>query len=268
MRLPALVDPFFRGKALLLVEDALTRRVLVTCWNQHQKAKEITVRPVGGHDSVRALVQAAREIGHHYVFGLVDRDFAGPSSVGSPLVRTERHEIENHLLDFNVLAKLSLTRSAAEIQQIANRQASSLQAWMAVRRTLHEMKQSLPGFPADPPFDAVRDLGAAAEWLKALPYPKNIEDEVHRTWTSTYLCDNRLPHHDGQCAADLTSGDWIKAFSGKEIFRHVRSQVPWRFPFEDDEGLAHKIALEWQRTNSTPQFIDTLRDAIIAGSGL
>ena len=96
----------------------------------------------------------------------------------------------------------------------------------------------------------------------------NIEKESRGTWTPTYLCTNRLPHHDRQCALEIASGAWLETFSGKEIFRHIRSQVPWKFPFENDEDLAYKLAEEWRRTKSTPQFIDTLRDAIIDGSGL
>ena len=72
----------------------------------------------------------------------------------------------------------------------------------------------------------------------------------------------------GLPALEIASGAWLETFSGKEIFRHIRSQVPWKFPFENDEDLAYKLAEEWRRTKSTPQFIDTLRDAIIDGSGL
>ncbi len=87
-----------------------------------------------------------------------------------------------------------------------------------------------------------------------------------RTARTSGRCDQVFRRPSARC--EIASGAWLETFSGKEIFRHIRSQVPWKFPFENDEDLAYKLAEEWRRTKSTPQFIDTLRDAIIDGSGL
>lgn len=267
MKLPPIDDAFFRGKALLLVEDALTRVVLAECWRMDAKARAIAVRPVGGHSSVVALVQAARELRHNYVFGLVDRDFAGRSGTGASVIRTELHEIENHLLDYAALARISRGSTAAVIEQVATARAADLQAWMAVRKTLVEMKTEIPGMPGDPRESEVPDEATAKAWVRALPYPQDAERLIRTKWTKPYL-DSRLQSHLGWCAAESTSGRWVESFSGKEIFRHVRSNVPWRFPIGSDEDLAQKVAERWQRQGSTPTFINTLRDAVLDGSGL
>ncbi|MBK8698023.1 MAG: hypothetical protein IPN17_38735 [Deltaproteobacteria bacterium] len=202
------------------------------------------------------------------MFGLVDRDFAMPSRAGDAVMRTERHEIENHLLDFDALARLRHGKTAAEIGEIAREKAVRVQAWMAVRRTLLEMKQDLPGFPPDPKVSDVPDASTARQWLSALAYPKSLERKINKAWTKTDLLDKRLPHLEQQCSSEIASGKWVEFFSGKEIFRHLRSVVPWRFQFDNEEDLAFKVAERWQRQGTTPTFINTLRDAVLAGSVL
>jgi hypothetical protein len=138
---------------------------------------------------------------------------------------------------------------------------------MAVRKTLVEMKQEIPGMPGDPGESEVPDEAAAKAWVLALAYPQDAERLIRTKWTKPFL-NSRLPSHHGWCAAEITSGRWVESFSGKEIFRYVRHVVPWRFQFDNDEDLAFKVAEHWQRKRSTPKFINDLRDAILAGSGL
>jgi hypothetical protein len=267
VKLPAIDDAFFRGKALLLVEDPLTRTVLSQCWKMDPRARDITVRPVGGNVGVQRLVMAARELDHRHVFGLVDRDFDGPAGAGAPVLKTGRHEIENHLLDYDVLAKVSLNTSAAAIEQVATARATDLRAWMAVRKTLVEMKVEIPGMPGDPKVIEVPDEAAAKAWLKQQSYPEDAEKIIRTKWTKLHLND-RLPVHYEWCANEVTTGRWFESFSGKEIFRHVRSVVPWRFPLASDEDLAFKVAEHWRDKGTVPAFIDGLRDTVLAGSGL
>ncbi len=266
MKAGVIDDAFFRGKALL-VEDALTQIVLSECWRLDQRSRQIEVRPVGGHDGVQRLVQASREQGRRHVFGLIDRDFGTAARAGASVMKTERHEFGNHLLDYAPLAKISLGTSAAAIEQAATARAAGLQAWMAVRRTLVEMKVEIPGMPRDPGESDVPDEAAAKAWVHALAYPQDAERLIRTKWTKPYL-DSRLPSHHGWCADEISSGRWVESFSGKEIFEKIRSEVDWRYPITSNEDLAFKVAEHWQLNGSTPAFINDLRDAILAGSGL
>ena len=138
---------------------------------------------------------------------------------------------------------------------------------MAVRRTLVEMKVEIPGMPRDPGESDVPDEAAAKAWVHALAYPQDAERLIRTKWTKPYL-DSRLPSHHGWCADEISSGRWVESFSGKEIFEKIRSEVDWRYPITSNEDLAFKVAEHWQLNGSTPAFINDLRDAILAGSGL
>jgi hypothetical protein len=270
MRSRTIHDAFFQGDALLLVEDSLTRRVLAKCWESHPKARRILLREAGGREGVRSLVQSARENGRTEVFGLVDRDFdATPGPGTGPVFRTERHEIENHILDFNVLTRLSGSLTAQEIRDIAHARAVAGQTWMALRRTLFEMKHELPGFPADPKFNEVPNVATAENWLDRLPYPANIESLIRRTWTKDHL-KKIARDRDHACGLELASASdqWIETFSGKEILTYVREKVLWRHPINTADDLAFEVADRWSRAGMFPSFIDALRDAIITRGGL
>lgn len=261
-------DIFFQGDALLLVEDPLTRSAILKCWELHSAAKKIVARAAGGYKGVQSLVQAAHESGHNNVFGLIDRDFQpAVSTLTGPVFRTEYHEMENHFLDFHVLAKLSKGSSAAQIETIAHDYAKSAQGWMAVRRTLIEMKLDLPPFPSDPSPCDIPDVDAAVSWLVSQPYPQNIAPSFLRKWTKSQL-ETMVKQYDKEYADDVASYRWSTIFSGKEILKHIRSTVPWRLPIRTDEDLAYQVAERWSRGNSFPPFILELRDTIIAQAGL
>lgn len=260
-------DPFFRGKALLLVEDPLTRVTLTSCWSQNALARQITVRAVGGHDAVQALVQAAREERHGHVFGLVDRDFAPPSSPDGPVQRTERHEIENHLLDFDALANFS-DLGADVIRSRALDVARSLRSWMALRYTLLYVQQQSWRFPETPRPSAVSTLTDAQSWLRDKAIGQGFGRDA-QTFTAAYLEGTLLPEHDTRCANDLASGAWVETFSGKEILRQLRgTRELWRRPFTTDDDLGRAVAEHWCREMRVPAFIDALRDRLLRAGGL
>lgn len=259
-------DAFFQGDALLLVEDELTRVVVTGCWSDDPVARKVVVRAVGGHSAVASLVQASREQGRRNVYGLIDRDFSTGSAGGGLLFRTEGHEIENHLLDFEVLASLQMRggHDAADLRSFAQARASAMVAWMAARRTLLEMKGDLQKFPADPDLGQVPDLAAAKAWITALSYPQDIEASIRRTWTKVYLRDKRLPHHHANCATDASSDLWLETFSGKEIFHHLVSRGGWRSGQTTPEALAYAIADRWTRAPARiPMFIEAMRATIV-----
>lgn len=257
-------DAFFQGDALLLVEDELTRVVVTGCWSDDPVARKVVVRAVGGHSAVASLVQASREQGRSNVYGLIDRDFSSASADGGPLLRTGWHEIENHLLDFDVLASLHGRHNATTLRSFAQAQASTMVAWMAARRTLWEMKGDLQKFPADPDLGQVPDLNAAKAWITALSYPQDIEASIRRTWTKVYLRDKRLPHHHANCATDASSELWLETFSGKEIFHQLVSRGGWRSRQSTPEALAYSIADRWTRApDRMPRFIEAMRATIV-----
>jgi hypothetical protein len=257
-------DAFFQGDALLLVEDELTRVVVTGCWSDDPAARKVVVRAVGGHSAVASLVQASREQGRRNVYGLIDRDFSTGSADAGPLLRTDWHEIENHLLDFDVLTSLHGRHTAADLRSFAQARASAMVAWMAARRTVWEMKGELQRFPADPDLGQVPDLDAAKAWIAALSYPQDIEASIRRTWTKLYLRDNRLPHHHANCDAEASSDLWLETFSGKEIFHHLVSRGGWRSGQTTPEALAYSIADRWTRAPARiPTFIEAMRGAIV-----
>jgi hypothetical protein len=106
MRAEAVEDALLPGDALLYVENVRSRVVLATCWGPDLSPPRITVATAGGREGVFVLVRAAREQGRTRVFGLVDRDFDIDARDGDHVFYTERHEIENHLLDVETLAVL------------------------------------------------------------------------------------------------------------------------------------------------------------------
>lgn len=266
MRARDIDDPFFRGKALLLVEDPLTRVTLTSCWSPDARARQITVRAVGGHDAVQALVQAAREEKHRHVFGLVDRDFAPPSSPDGLVRRTERHEIENHLLDFEALANFS-DSGADAIKSSALDVARSLQSWMALRHTLLHVQQGSSRFPETPRPTAVSNLSDAQVWLRDAAIGQGFGKDA-RTFSAPHL-EKLLPEHDARCASELASDAWVENFSGKEILRQLRgTHELWRRPFRSDEDLGRAVAEYWLRTKKVPAFVDALRDRLLRAGGL
>ena len=216
---------------------------------------------------MRALVQAAREEGHRHVFGLVDRDFASPSSPDDPVQRTARHEIENHLLDFHALATFSHL-SAAELEAKAHERASALHAWMALRLTLLYVQQKSFKLPPTPPPAAVSSLGEASKWLDEASIPRGLAKDAQE-FTSPHLSGELLGHHYATCGDDLTSGGWLDHFSGKEILRPLRGTFElWRLPLKTDEDLARGVVERWLERKTVPAFIDALRDRILAARKL
>ncbi len=256
-------DPFFQGDALLLVEDERTRVSITECWSRDPQSRRIQVRAVGGRTAVESLVRAAVERGLAHVFGLVDRDLRGGTDQGR-LFHTTRHEFENHLLDTTALAALLETLDASEIDRRLQALAQEQQHWNALRRALHDVKTSLPGTPPDPKPHDVPDAAAAQTWLATQTWPASLEESVRKTWTPTYLRDVVLPKHQRDCADEVTRGDWMTTFSGKEIFESLARSGGWRHGSQDPDELARLVVQRWKGTPpSDAAFVATMRDTIL-----
>lgn len=265
MRAAPIDDAFFMGSALLLVEDPLTAVVLRECWSGDPRSRKIAVRAVGGRESVERLVQAAREEGRSTVFGFVDRDFGEPRT--GPLVfSTDRHEIENELLDTPVIAALS-SKAPTEIDQVLSNAAQSLTEWMGVRYLLQARKQLRPSFPADP-----TRLHASVAWVESTAdaYCKSVKEhsrvEIPSEWKDSFQ-RTYLPRAQRECG----DGSWRDHFSGKELFAALVSRLSGSGFVGTLEDRARAIAARWRKHSKVsppPACLTRARDEITAKCGL
>lgn len=270
----------------LWVEDDLTRVVLTDFWNDNQ----IRVLSAAGKDGVQHLVNAAP---HHLrgssVVGLVDRDLApeypeGWEEAGGAILHTNVHEFENLLLDFDVLSALSgrQPKPAAEIKDIARKFAERIRWWMVCKRVLHELSHELSAyFPSDPPVpnaSALMDRDAAVEHLRGSKYWKEHQ-AVLRTWSPPSYIERKIDEWGNTYGEHLSSGEWLRSFSGKEIFRHVRSEVKGlarlaagKTEAQNDEDLGKRIARllrdRFKSTSRTAKVLGSLRTVLRARAGL
>jgi hypothetical protein len=268
--------PFLTQKPIvLIVEDRETKEYLYATWGAEQQYFNIVVS--GGNQVVKGVVEDLRRHGHKNVFGLVNRDF-GKSNVprwqdpsGPPeLLRWSYHEIENLLLDWNALAGCRLNRrqkapsSSDEIELLATAEAQKQPWWLACRKCLSEI-QKLHGmnFPSIPSVDTLSDLSSAcnhianSQWFKDLPArTKQIGSKKH--------LQSALQDAYNEYCNELTRGDWIKTFSGKEIYKSICHLLhdgrTKKAEFHVD--IARSVG-EWQLANSTvPPEVDLLRTTL------
>lgn len=262
MKSVAIDDPFFQGEALLLVEDPLTATVLGGCWRMRDSsALKIVVRAVGGRDSVIRLVQAAREQKKSAVFGFVDRDF-GSVRTGPDVFSTDRHEIENELLDSAVIADLS-GQSESQVDAVLQAEAQRLVDWMAVRYLLTTQFSAQAQFPAVP---AIADanatwVGAAAQrYYDALR--ESATSQTPSAWRDAWSITHRRRAEDQR-----VSGAWRTEFAGKELFKALVGTVTARRFSGSTEDRARAIAARWRTQpavgSGVPACIQRVRDHIV-----
>jgi hypothetical protein len=177
---------------------------------------------------------------------------------------------------FDVLAAVS-GAAAATIEAAAKAYAKSIQWWMACKTARHEIFGAVSAyFPAEPPA-AGMDQQAATDHLVSSSYWKD-----HRlafaTYTPNFLAQ-RVAQIGGDYEAHLTSGEWVTSFSGKEMFRHVRTEIPGlrarakgTTPAENDENLAVLVARELRKTafagSPTTGLFKEMRAALRTRAGL
>lgn len=270
----------YRAPLNVWVEDPLSHSVLTALW----KDPQINVVITQGKPGVRHMVRSNPDPARYCVYGLVDRDFDDDnealwSSAGCQILYLPAHELENMLLDFDVLASLAKGTSATEIEAVAHERAVKLHWWMVHKAVLREMQRELgAGFPVDASTDgSLASAADVAQRLRASRYWTDHEAAL-KLWIEPTKLDDRIQTWGQRLQSDLDSDAWRQTFSGKEIFRHLRSHVrgldeaPVRLPnlsaTERDLDLGKRIARRMTETQRIPTKLTELRQILRTKAGL
>lgn len=217
----------YRAPLNVWVEDPLSHSVLTELW----KDPQINVVVTQGKPGVRHMVRSNPDPTRCCVYGIVDRDFdddneAQWASVGCQILHLPVHEFENLLLDFEALATLTKGTTATAIRDEAHDRAVKLHGWMPYKAILREMQQELgAGFPANIPSNSPLSTAAdIAKLLRESVYWKEHAAALKR-WVEPTKLDDRIRVWHQKLQSDLQGDAWLQTFSGKEIFRHLRSHV-------------------------------------------
>lgn len=258
---------------VLIVGDRITKEYLYAAWGPDQQYFNILTS--GGHQVVKGAVEDLRKHGNTTAFGLIDRDFgkdnvARWSASDSPpyMFRPTHHELENFLLDWPALAGCDLNqrrnnpRTADEIRVWAEIEAAKQPWWLACRSCLAELQRLHgAGFPAAPKIPVITDFQNALDHIINSNWFSGLQAQTGKILDTSQL-EARIRAAESQYRAEITSGDWMRTFSGKEIFNHLLSRihaVPNSPSAEPDVDLAKSVGA-WQCANSAiPREIDILR---------
>jgi len=257
---------------ILVVEDRVAEEYLYAAWGVDRQYFAIVA--AGGHQTVTGVVTEARKHGYANVFGTRDRDFGNDNLAQWPapqdhMYTCPRHEMENYLLDWPALAGCALnsmhSHSLAQIQTKANEEAQKQPWWLACRKRLRWMQSHHgDGFPKAPKIPHITGYQEAFEYITQCVW---FGDLQNRTTAILDQADLQQELHAGhtQYTNDLNNGDWVQTFSGKEVFRQLRSHiygVPKTVSPEPDVDLAKSVG-QWQYdNNAVPQDIVDLKNAL------
>lgn len=260
----------YRSPVCVWVEDQLTHDVLTRLW------PDIHVLVGNGKEGALHMVRSVPRSARGKVFAVLDADFEGGNesewpSPGCTGHRLPVHEFENLLLDFEILGQLSGVESAEAIEARAQTHAERLLYWMACKAVLRDMQSALGAqFPGDPP-QSVNSLESAATYLQKSSYWTG-HAAAFATWSHPDKRLAALQQAEARLRDDLQSGAWRQTFSGKEIFRHLRSNVPKLdatpprppepTPTDRDLNLAKRIAAAMQERGRVPAVLDRLREVL------
>ena len=244
------LDLYDVSRPTLWVEDELTRLFLTEIWSDRQ----IRVVTAGGRGGVDFLVSGApRGLVGKTVVGLVDRDFSPDNrdswgNHDTRILRTPAHELENHLLDFGILGALS-GETPATIEGVARACAAAIKWWMVCKTARYEVFGAVSAYFPGEPAAVAMDQQAATDHLVNSNYWREHRQAL-ATYTAPYLAQ-RVTEIGADYDAHLASGEWVRSFSGKEIFRRVRGEIRGlaamakaETPAANDEDLAVRIARE------------------------
>ncbi|WP_438025155.1 hypothetical protein [Sorangium sp. So ce233] len=268
----------YRGPLTVWVEDPVTHAVLTDVWSDPQ----INVLVGNGKPGVTHMVNSSPRGPH--VYGVVDRDFdddniSSWASPGCRVLRLPAHEIENLLLDFDILALLSGSESAARIWKIAHDHAQRMHFWMVCCRVLWNMQRDLgkgfPERPRDP--TGMQSLEGVKRHLDTSDYWSE-HGAAWQRWGHGGVRSQMLEAARSDFQNHLDGDEWIRSFSGKEIFRFLRSKVsgldrtPARPPqpnsSDRDLNLAKEVARKMRELRSTPPVFVELRQVLRNKAGL
>jgi hypothetical protein len=270
----------YRGPLNVWVEDALSHAVLTYLWADSQ----INVIEANGKPGVQHMVQASPVPLRCQVHGIVDRDFDDGDESDWPrpehrVLRTPTHEMENLLLDFEILATLSKGESAEQIRTRAHARAREILFWMVYKAVLRDMQGHLAGgFPGDAPQDALRSVDAVEQRLSEHAYWGEHGARWAR-WSEPRERSQTVRARHDLLQAELDGEGWRSTFSGKELFRYLRSHVrgldetPARPPqptdTDRDLNLAKRIARKMREPlGNIPPAITRMRETLRTKAGL
>jgi hypothetical protein len=276
MREAPIVDAdFFRAPITVVVEDPATRAFIDGLWRD----PKITLRVGASRAGVEAIAKGATRVAHRVVVGLVDLDFFTPHEdhwvdPSKSVLRLNRHEIENYLLDWGILAKIARC-SEQELEQEAAAQARRLIWWMACKRVLHQFSRDLtegfPSAPKVPPDAQAADQTAATSFIKDHPFWKKYR-ETQKSWQPRDIAV-KVAQEGERYEQDCASGRWAETFSGKELLHHLRSfaaldHASQSTPAQRDEDLARRVAGEMYKSGKIPGDFRRLREALYQRAGM
>lgn len=260
--------------AYLWVEDGETATYLRSVWTDPR----IGIYVAGGCESVRAAVEAARRDGYAHVFGFRDRDFGATNrrqwrdDTVSILV-SDAFEVENLMLDCEAIADCDVCDSGMSAQTIEVelvRLAGPLAWWMACRRTIVELRESVFADFIEHPTrsriggrqDAIDEIVNSEWWRTRLPQVPH--------WNAARI-EAAVDGHYATYEPMVANGKWRNAYSGKEILRDVVTRV-WHKGRQGDPqdrlDLARSIGLAQVAQKRVPQEVVDLRGAILYKVGL
>lgn len=219
----------------------------------------------------------------HQVHGIVDRDFDDGNAddwarEGCRVLRTPTHEMENLLLDFDVLALVSTKETAEQIRERARAHALHMLLWMVHKAVVRKMQEDLgSAFPGDARLDVLRTLDDVEQHLARQTYwTKHGERWTHWSQPAARIDEARTWHALFQ--AELEGDGWVATFSGKELFRYLRSHVrglddtPRRSPqvteADRDLDLAKRLARQMREVGKIPPEIARMRAVLREKAGL
>lgn len=270
------------GPIRLWAEDTLTQLFLLELWQDPVIDIEVSA---GGHQGVHYMVRTDHEKRRiRYVFGLVDRDFLPDDSTrwANPdyrVFRTTSHELENHLLDFDALGALAGC-TAEDVENKGRSHAQNLLWWMACKATLNDLWIKLHAdFPEDrkaPQSNETFGEVAAVEHIMRSTYFANHAAAFAEVSAPPFI-ERRVAHHGSGYTAALADGSWPELFSGKEIFRYLRSHVPGLdrpagasgtlTEAQRDEDLGRRVA-RYYHSHQPPELFTRLHAELRKRAGL
>jgi hypothetical protein len=219
------------GVVNVWVEDGVVAAYLNELWSDPSVHSLIA----GGKEGVSSLADHALTNRYPGVFGIVDRDFdeTNYASWADPTKEFRRfvlpaHEFENYLLDADAIAGSDINmhgKTVAEIRRRLENLASRLVWWMACRAVVASLRRTvLDQFIPHPRNTDVVDMPSAERWIASSEWWNNIGARITTAIDAAALKRMLQTHHDAY-RDDLANGNWLRTFSGKELFRDVTSYV-------------------------------------------
>lgn len=272
---PGHLSALYKNELVYLwVEDEETRTYLETVWQDPQ----IGFFVAGGSENIAAIVHAAHKDNLPHVFGFKDRDFGTSNRAkwGSPSVTvftSEAFEVENLLLDASAMADCELnttTKKAIDLDHEMQGLASKLDWWMACRQAIVGLRDAVAAqFIEHPSLASVRSRGDALSAITTSPWWTQVLPSIPTATALTQLQTSLTQNHAAYVAM-IANGEWRTHFSGKEIFREMRSRVWTKKSRPNPEGLldfVKAVAHKQRDYQSVPEEITQLRRELRARVG-